>query len=207
MTGTVVDKDLVEARHWYEKAVDGNDVDAMQKLAYIYVIGESVAPDYKKASELAEKPLKQGLPVAQYVKAFLLENGFAEKKQPAKALELYKQSAKQGFVPAKEPVAIDRYRKEGMADSLLSLKTIGRTESYYILGKEYIAGKQTKKNVKKGLEYLNRAAEASYAEAYLELGKLYREGKVVRKNIGRANNYFKDAVDLGNKEAEQYLKK
>lgn len=48
MTGTVVDKDLFEAKHWYEKAVEQNDIDAMQKLAYIYVIGESVAPDYKR---------------------------------------------------------------------------------------------------------------------------------------------------------------
>ena len=151
--------------------------------------------------------MKQDLPVAQYVKAYLMENGFAEKKQAAKALELYKQSAKQNFAPAKEPVAIDRYRKEGKIDSLLSLKKIKRAETYYILGKEYIAGTQTKKNVKKGLEYLNKAAASSYAEAYLELGKLYKEGKVVRKNIGRANNYFKDALDLGNKEAEQYLKK
>jgi TPR repeat protein len=79
------------------------------------------------------------------------------------------------------------------------------TESNFILGKEYVSGKLVKKNVKKGLEYLQTAASQGYAEAYLELGILYKEGKVVKKNTRKANNYFNDAVVLGCKEAELYL--
>ena len=76
LDGIVVERDLIEAKHWYEKAAEQNDLDAMQKLAYIYVVGESVAPNYEKASKLSEEPLKKDMAVAQYVKAFLCENGF-----------------------------------------------------------------------------------------------------------------------------------
>ncbi|MBO5963139.1 MAG: sel1 repeat family protein, partial [Bacteroidales bacterium] len=128
-----------------------------------------------------------------------------EKKQPTESLNLYRKSALQGFEPAKEPVALARYRNDKQIDSLLNLKTINRTESKFILGKEYVSGKLVKKNVKKGLEYLQTAASQGYAEAYLELGILYKEGKVVKKNTRKANNYFNDAVVLGCKEAELYL--
>ena len=177
----------------------------MQKLAYIYVLGESVAPNYEKASKLSDEPLKMNMPIAQYVKAYLMENGFYEKKNLNKALELYTKSAHQGFEPAKEPVALARYNKEKQIDSLLNLKTIKRAETNYVLGVEYIAGNLVKKNVKKGLSYLTTASSQGYAEAYLELGLLYKAGKVVKKNIRKANNYFSDAVILGCKEAERYL--
>ena len=190
LDGIVVERDLIEAKHWYEKAAEQNDLDAMQKLAYIYVVGESVAPNYEKASKLSEEPLKKDMAVAQYVKAFLCENGFYERKQPKVAEQYYIKSAEQGFEPAKE---------------LLKLKTIKRGKTNYILGTEYINGTLVKKNVKKGLNYLTAAASQGSSEAYLALGKLYKEGKQVKRNNRKAQNYFKDAAALGNKEAEQYL--
>ncbi len=207
MYGEVVNKDLIEAKYWYTKAADQKDLDAMQKLAYIYILGESVAPNYTKASELCQEPLEKNMPMAQYVKAYLMENGYGEKKRQHKALELYRKSALQGFEPAKEPVALARYYNDKQIDSLLNLKTLTKVESRYILGKEYVQGKLTKRNLKKGLEYLNEAASAGSADANLELGKLYKDGKIVRKNSRKANNYFKNAVIFGSKEAEQYVKK
>ena len=186
LDGIVVERDLIEAKHWYEKAAEQNDLDAMQKLAYIYVVGESVAPNYEKASKLSEEPLKKDMAVAQYVKAFLCENGFYERKQPKVAEQYYIKSAEQGFEPAKEPA-------------------IKRGKTNYILGTEYINGTLVKKNVKKGLNYLTAAASQGSSEAYLALGKLYKEGKQVKRNNRKAQNYFKDAAALGNKEAEQYL--
>lgn len=203
--GIVVEKDLGEAKHWYEKAVSQNDEDAMQKLAYILVIGQSVAPNYERASELCAEPLKKNLPVAQYVKAYLAENGFHDRKDPAKAAELYTKSAAQGFEPAKEPAALARYHRQGTIDSLLCVKTLLRAESKYILGREYALGNEVKRNTKKALAYLNEAAAQGSGEACLELGKLYKEGRIVTRNTRKANNYFKDAAALGCKEAEQFL--
>ncbi len=212
LNGIVVNRDLVEAKHWYEKAIEQNDLDAMQSLAYIYVLGESVAPNYAKAEELCAEPLKKNMAVAQYVKAFLLEQGYDSKKQHTKdlpfsnkALDYYRKSALQGFEPAKEPVALARYINDGKIDSLLNLKTVSRAESKFFLGMEYIAGNQVKKNVKQGLKYLNEAGGQGFCQAYLELGKLYKEGRQVRRDSRKAKNYFNNAAILGCQEAEQYL--
>lgn len=164
-TGEVVGKDLVEAKFWYEKAAAQNEIYAMQNLAYIYVIGKSIAPDYKKASTLIEEPLKKNLAVAQYVKGFLTEQGFYGENKKKEAINWYKKSAKQDCEYAKEVVAIDSYNNTGEIKDLLSLKNIEHSQTYYILGKEYIDGKKIKKNRKKGLQYIEKSAQLGNKDA------------------------------------------
>ncbi len=156
---------MVEAKYWYEKASEQNEVYAMQNLAYIYVIGQSIAPDYQKASKLIELPLEKNLPVAQYVKGFLLENGFYGEKKKSEAINWYKKSALQDCPYAKEVVAIDTYNRTGEIKDLLSIKNIEQSQTYYILGKEYIDGKKIKKNRKKGLDYIKKSAQLGNKEA------------------------------------------
>ncbi len=163
--GDVIAKDLIEAKYWYEKAAEQKDIYAMQNLAYIYIIGQSIAPDYQKASKLIELPLEKNLPVAQYVKGFLLENGFYGEKKKSEAINWYKKSANQDCPYAKEIVAIDTYQRTGELKDLLDIKNIEQSQTYYILGKEYIDGKKIKKNRKKGMDYIKKSAQLGNKDA------------------------------------------
>jgi TPR repeat protein len=106
---------------------------------------------------------------------------------------------------AKEVVAIDTYKNSGEVKDLLEIKDIERSQTNYILGKEYIEGKKVKKNLKKGLAYLNKSALDNNEEANLYLAKLYSNGKVLNKNTKKATSYYQAAAALGNKEAQQWL--
>lgn len=203
--GDVIGQDLVEAKYWYEKAAEQNEVYAMQNLAYIYVIGKSIAPNYQKADSLIAKPLQEQLSVAQYVKGFLLENGYYGANKKKDAINWYKKSAKQDCIYAKEVVAIDEYMTSGEIKALLEIKDIERSQTYYILGKEYVEGKKIKKNLKKGLDYLNKSALNNNEEANIYLAKLYSNGKILKKNTKKATSYYQTAASLGNKEAQQWL--
>ncbi len=203
--GEVIGKDFVEAAYWYEKASEQKEIYAMQNLAYIYVIGKSIAPNYQKADSLIALPLKENLAVAQYVKGFLSENGFYGNAKKKDAINWYRKAAKQNCIYAKEVVAIDTYNATGEIKDLLEIKDIERSQTKFILGKEYLEGKKIKKNFKKGLDYLNQSALDNNEEANLYLGKLYSNGKLVKKNTKKASSYYQTAAALGNKEAQQWL--
>ena len=66
------------------------------------------------------------------------------------------------------------YQRTGEIKDLLDIKNIENARTYYILGKEYIDGKKIKKNRKKGMDYIKKAAQLGDTEAENYLTKKKR---------------------------------
>lgn len=165
LTGEVVQQDWQQALYWYEKAVSNHDTVAMAYLAYILSANQSVAPDYDRAYSLTKSALERNVPMAQYVYAEFLQNGYVEQKNENKAKEYYSLASNGGIVQAQEVMAIENYNTNSDPSSLLKLKKLERADSYLILAKEYASGKNIKKNRSKSEQYYKTAAEKGSTEA------------------------------------------
>ncbi|MBR1769027.1 MAG: sel1 repeat family protein [Bacteroidales bacterium] len=173
LTGEVVQEDWQEAVYWYEKAVNNNDTVAMAYLGYILSSNGAIAPDYERAYSLTQAALEKDIPMAHYVYALFLENGYQGEKNEKEALKYYKKASEGGILQAIEVMAIENYRKTRDISSILSLKTLSRSESYLIIAREYESGELIKKNVKKANDCYKQAAAMGNTEAqeYLESKK------------------------------------
>ena len=164
LIGEVVEENWQESVYWYEKAIKNNDTVAMAYLAYILSSNGSIAPDYERAYNLTTSCLEK-VPMAQYVYAELLQNGYVEAKDENKAWKYYKLAANNGILQAKEVVALKNYQAEEDINEILNLKKLYRADSYLILAQAYQNGNGVKKNNKKALEYYTKAASMGSAEA------------------------------------------
>ncbi len=66
----------------------------------------------------------------------------------------------------------------------------------YLLGYMTIEGLGTQKNITKGLDYYEKAANFQNAAAATELARIYLNGKLIAKSIEVALKYFQIATDL-----------
>ncbi len=179
--GEAVNEDWSEALYWYDKAVSNNDTISMGNLSYILYANKSVAPDYKRADALAKIAIQKDVPMAQYVYAELLNNGFIETKNTKKANEYYRLAAGNGVEQAKEVLAIEKYKNTGDLTDIISLREINKGETYLILAKEFEADEQLVKSKKSIMEYYKKAAELNNPEAIKYLEEINNKNKKKRK--------------------------
>lgn len=67
----------------------------------------------------------------------------------------------------------------------------------FALGMMYTYGKSAKKDIPKGVKYLQKAADLNNVEAISLLGNMYMDGDCVKQNFTKAFNYLQKAADLG----------
>ena len=75
----------------------------------------------------------------------------------------------------------------------------------YLLGKVYLTGEQTEKNVEAALEYLRSSAEQGNQYAQYTLGKLYLLGREVPRDRELAIDYLTRSAAQGNAYAQFFL--
>jgi len=75
ITGQNVPQNYEEARHWYERAAQGGDVEAQSELGYMYFTGKNVEKDYKKAHDWFEIAARNNYALAQYNMGILWYTG------------------------------------------------------------------------------------------------------------------------------------
>ena len=85
---------------WMTRAAQQSDAAAQAELALMYLDGEGVQQDSKKAAELYTKAAEQGNTVAQKMLAGMYFGGEGVPQDKKKAAELYRQAAEQGDAEA-----------------------------------------------------------------------------------------------------------
>lgn len=81
----------------------------------------------------------------------------------------------------------------------------GNQYAQYQLGKLYLMGEQTEKDVDTALSYLKQAAEQGNQYAQYVLGKLYLMGQDVPRDMELAVEYLTRSVEQGNAYAQYFL--
>ncbi|WP_455221039.1 tetratricopeptide repeat protein [Kaarinaea lacus] len=64
----------------------------------------------------------------------------------------------------------------------------------YLVGRNYLKGKSVKKDVKKAIQWLERAANQNHAKAQYQLGKMYLYGEEVNQDLNQAFYYLIQAA-------------
>jgi TPR repeat protein len=100
-------KRLPEASAFFFKGAAEGDPRAASALGNMYMNGEGVIRDSRKAAFYLQMGASAGNRGAQYSLAKLYENGAGVPKSPSRAVELYTASAKQGYAPAAKSLALD----------------------------------------------------------------------------------------------------
>lgn len=117
-----VEKDLFEARDWFEKAVQQGETSAMVNLGSMYLNGDGVPQDYLKAKELFEKAANKGKLSAQHNLGGMYYFGKGIPKNYTKAIEWYQKAANQGDGNSYNNLAFMYEHGEGVPQDIVKAK-------------------------------------------------------------------------------------
>lgn len=96
LLGQLFPKDLVNALKWLEKAAEQDYAPAMTALAAMYMFGDGVKVNGKKAVELLTKAIEQGDDEALYLRGVCSEKAIGVAKDPEEAKAWYAKAAEKG---------------------------------------------------------------------------------------------------------------
>ena len=102
--GRGVDKNMVKAAGWFQKATDGGHAAAQARLGIMYFEGRGVSKDHKKAINLILAAANKDIASAQFQLASMYELGAAVPKSLPKAISWYKKADHNGYYLAKSKV-------------------------------------------------------------------------------------------------------
>lgn len=78
-------------------------------------------------------------------------------------------------------------------------------QNQYEIGMAFFYGDKVKEDVKKGIQWLEEAANQGHEKAMLNLTRAYMRGYKVRKSSRKAFQWATKAAEAGNAEAQFYL--
>ena len=153
-----ITKNTKLAKKHYEKSLDLGNSDAGNELAEMYYFGDK---GIKENQKLAEQYWLKSYNLKNELAGFNLANYYYEDKhnQIEKAIEIYKN---------------------------LILKNEFKENCFLKLSRIYINGIGIKKNIRKGIEYLEKGIEINSSNCCMDLSYIYKKGEIVEKNISKA---------------------
>lgn len=182
---------------YYNKAFELGDTTALVELGkYCAFYG-----DYEHAEETFQRMVASG-----YYDGYCWLAAIYSSQDEDKALAYLRQGDKKGNAICRE--SLGRIYEDGMKDDEPDFK---KAEKYYLLastagsydrlGKLYLAGslgKQSPKDIQKGVAYLEKAAEMGNVEAMYSLGYIYETGNYIDTVDGKkALKYYSLLADNG----------
>lgn len=210
-TGNGVDRNMVEARQWWEKAAASGNTSAQYALGLLYTKTgyDGVNQDYQVAASWFEKAAKSGDAWAQYSIGYLHENGNGFEKNDKLAGQWYLQSAELGNEYAQLNVGLKFYFGQGTEQNhaeaakwFRKAAQQGNPASAYFLGLMFETGQGVQGDMELAATYQRRAADGDIAAAQTKLGDFYYEGKAgLQQNYVEALRWYGKAAELGDSTA------
>jgi len=168
-----VSKDAVEARRWFERALEVGHVPAAAVLGDLYAFGAGVPADAKKAFDYYKKGASLGYAPAQNALADMYATGEA---------------------PGGKNVPLSlAWRNEAAK--------LGNADALYELGLAYDAGEGVTANPERALSLYKLAALAGSPAAKNAVGTSFYEGRGVAKDASLARRWFEQGAAAGDPDA------
>ena len=220
-------KNLQEAAKIFKKSVDiDENPTGLNGLGNAYYEGKICQKNYEQAFDLYDKAISLGNIDALNNAGICYEYGFGTDKNKQKALELYKKAMDKyhgegmaNYAILKIKNAINSGNYECFSECLkilfyASLLREKNSEIYYYIGIIYELGidlfndNNIIKNSYLAFVHYKRAGQLGNAKAFTKLGICFYNGieGVIPKNHKASENLLEKAIQLGDKEAEKYLK-
>ena len=149
-------------------SAEQGDANAQYDLGIMYVFGEAVERDYKRAVYWLSKAAKQEHSGAQWTLGLMYDHGEGLEQNYEKALYWYKKAAEQGDARAQNDLGLMYYNEKGV-----------------------------KQDYDKVKYWFSKAAEQGHAKAQYQLGVMYEYGEGVEQNYEVAANWYLKAANQG----------
>lgn len=202
-------KDVERATKGLEilRAGADQDADSNITLGLLTVSGTYVPQDFDTAIAYFQKGAEMGNDTGLFYLGQMHsgELGFADKVQPAKALEYLEKSFDAGNMQAAQ--LLIKLLSEGTRvpkDEARAFALVGKAaekgnaSAYYILGELYQAGKGVEASPEKALESYTAGAEAGNPASQNKLGLVYGQGDLgITADKAKSEEWFQKAADQG----------
>ena len=119
--GRGVDKDIVKAASWYQRAATAGNASAQARLGILYFEGRGVEQNYEKALKLLNSAAEKNIPSALFQLANMYELGTGVSQNLQLAVNWYKKADEFGYYLAKAKV--ERLQKILTAGDQVQRKT------------------------------------------------------------------------------------
>jgi uncharacterized protein len=158
-------------------------------LGVVYKTGAMTFPqDTKKAKEYLLRAAKKSDAMGQCE----LGNLYELERNYQLSAYWYLQSSLNGWWRCDQNFEkFDYPDKQGVFIMLKTKADSQNAFAQYLVGKSYIEGKGTEKNIENGINYLRKAALSGSRSAQIHLSGLFIKGEVVKQDIVEANKWLK----------------
>lgn len=212
--------DFDKAKTWYLKAAEMGYAEGQNKLGVLY---SNAFNDSKEAIKWYKKAMEQDYPWAYRNYAWCLWNGDGVKSNKKKALEMMQKAIELGLPEGEKELqemqggnvdeAIDKakenFQNGKLKEAVAAYKKyaeIGNPRAMANLGLCMLEGSGISQNLKVGIEWLTKAAEAGNPFACCRLVEIYSgsnfKGKTVKADIKLAKKFLELAKKVGADENE-----
>ena len=154
------------------------------RIANLYLTGSGAEKSIDKAIEWFDKAAQLKNPDANYQLGYIYSSKEYDLQNEQKSQEYYSNALK-GYIKAEDE------NKNATAE--------------YRIGKMYLEGKGTEKNIDEAVKWLNKATFNGNSNAAYSLFKLYSEGKDLQQDTEKANLYLEISAELENPYAQYAL--
>ncbi len=201
--GYGVPRSYAEAARWYQLIAEQGDARSQYNLGLVYANGYGVTQDDAEAAKWLQKSAKQGYKKAlkwykrwaergnekavkgdasaQFLLAWMYDNGLGVPQDDAEAFRWYRMAAEQRYRLAAEQ---------------------GNAWAQIRLGTMYYNGKGVPWDYVEALKWFRLAAEQGNTSAQNNLGVMYRRGEIVPQDDVAALKWFRMAAEQGNASAQ-----
>lgn len=184
--GTHVDKDLVQAAIWYERAARGGNAHAQNNLGVLYFNGAGVPLDRQQAAYWYAQAAEQGHGWAQFNLAWSYRNGVGNDTDPEQALYWLTRAADGGLGSAQVYLGTTAMRKAVTDDErLVAAAWLARAAALddpsgvYLLGRSFELGMGNAQDDARAAALYRRALGRSAGRADTALGILLDAGRAL----------------------------
>jgi len=191
---------------------DRGDAAAQTQLGILYVEGDGVTRDYKKARAWFERAGKQNYADAEYNLGVMYSNGDGVARDNEKARHWFEKAAVHGHIGARYNLGIIYSQGVGIPKDLVRSEfwfTLaaqqGLPEDKYALGVMYSNGDSLPKNDAKARQWFEIAAKEGIVLAQYNIAVMYSEGLGGERDLEKARRWANKAAEQGDPEAAGLL--
>lgn len=205
--------DFSEAVALLKAAAEGGNVEAANRLGYVYDNGVGVPSDDAVARYWFEKAASGGLARAQFNFGRFLLLGLGGKADPERAIELLTAAADGGVLQAQSTMGeifyFGQYQQKidysRAFPFVLAAARQGHPDSQQLVGLMYSLGRGVKLNRESAAEWYKKSADQGNGKAQLCLGQVYLTGTGIKLDKEEAIMYLTLAAYQGEAAAEKTL--
>ncbi len=201
--------DGMKAVYWFKRAADNGHLASQTQLGLMYLNGDLIKRDLTVATSwLLEATHNKSIAgsnidkdvAAKDSKKKNIKNKDKTKKKSAKEIQ---QEYAETFDKGMRAYGRKDYEKAIMYLYPLALKN--DDDAQRVLGDIYVREEGVYKDIKKGLEWYNRAIEHDNIKAARRLGLMYLNGKFVKQDSKKGVSFLLKAARLGDVESQRTL--